>query len=156
TTVDHRAAGDEVPKAGSKPDVARKAAKVEKDAGSEQGFRCAVLDPLRAARLPLRQAQAPLRVARHDLAAAQGIATAIESLVDLQREGEHRLAHCLVAVAQDQSVVLVGGDRLFLAPFAAQGQPAEAARIDTVLIGGEADQSLREPVVEPTDQPGDK
>jgi len=136
--------------------VAVKHAEVEKDRGVEQGLRVGFADPVGEARLPLVQGQAQLRVARHDVALAQREAAGGEVVVDSLREREQAPARLVDLAARDHAehdpVVLVGGQRLLVAPLRAERDPGEVDAEQVVALAGEHDDAAGQRVVEGGDE----
>ena len=126
------------------------AAEVEEDAAVEQRLRVAAVDPVGEQPRPVRERAAPLRIARHDAALAQRKAGERQPLVDRIGKAQHRVAIDRFAV--DQPVVLVGGDRLLAAAFAAEREPAPAGRRNVQASRLDLQQALRQPVVEVADE----
>ena len=101
---------------------------------------------------PLVQCQAAGRFTSHDTAAAQRVAAGIQRQIDRMRKGADFLSLGLWGVVgQDQRVVLVGGNGLFIAPFGTQRQPAEPVQGDAVLAGFQLEQLFGQHIVEVAD-----
>ena len=101
---------------------------------------------------PLVQCQAAGRFTSHDAATAQRVAAGIQRQIDLMRKGANLHAIGLgCVVGQDQRVVLVGGNGLFIAPLRTQRQPAEPVQGDAVLKGFQFEQLFGQHIVEVAD-----
>ena len=138
--------------------LAPQRAKVEEDVGGEQAVGIAAVDPVCERRLPLRQARAPPRVRRHDAALAQRVAAAVHRLVDVAREREKALADRVrrgvsVAGREDQTVVLVGGDRLLGAALRSHPEPAQRDALEVEPQREQLEDADRELVVQARDHP---
>ena len=133
-------------------DVAVQRPQIEKDAGIEQRLRFRNADPVNEALLPFALRQAPFRVAGHDAAAAQAESAIGETSIDVLRKGQEqgpqRVGFMMIGGAEDQAVVLIADEGLFVPPLRTERQPAPRTGREAMTARGQFDDTPRKLVVE--------
>ena len=112
-----------------------------------------MVNPAGKTRPPFAQGEAAGGLASHDAAFAQRETQCVQCHIHRLRKGARGLALGRRGVVREnQRVVLVGGDGLFTAAFGAQGQPAQIAQVNLVLLRLEDQQAFGQHIVEVADQ----
>ena len=136
--------------------VAEDRAEIEEDRRMKDGHRVGVANPRGELLLPLRERQAPAPVARHDVTLAQWKAAAIQRLVDGGGKWQQAFARFLRRhagrQAEDQAVVLIGGEGLLEPTFAAERDPAKAKITEPMSRQLDLEYTLRQAVVQRRDE----
>jgi len=135
--------------------IAADRTQVEVDAGLEQVFGRAVLDPVRKTPPPFVGHQTALGVAGHHLALAQRVAAGVERVVDLPRQRQPaRPVGGDVVTGEDETIVLVGGHCLLAPALGTEGQPAGGPQVHAAAGGQQLHQPFGEHIVEVADEFG--